>query len=162
MGKAAIFAALFERFVVNDPITVGDLEDTTTMLRITLRDGEKAILNGAVISAVGRTQLRIENTVSILRGREVMRPEEATTPARRLYFSCMLAYIDPDDREKHQEATLVALREILHPHASAAAKDACVRFATDIAQAEFYRALAPARDLMALEALSPSVETVEA
>jgi flagellar biosynthesis repressor protein FlbT len=116
------------------------------MLRITLRDGEKAILNGAVISAVGRTQLRIENTVSILRGREVMRPEEATTPARQLYFSCMLAYIDPDGREKHQEAT----------------KEACVRFANDIARGEFYRALAPARDLIALETPVPSFENAEA
>ncbi|MES1996892.1 MAG: flagellar biosynthesis repressor FlbT [Sphingomonas sp.] len=132
------------------------------MLRITLRDGEKAILNGAVISAVGRTQLRIENTVSILRGREVMRPEEATTPARQLYFSCMLAYIDPDGREKHQEATLVALRELLNPGAQDATKEACVRFANDIARGEFYRALAPARDLIALETPVPSFENAEA
>ncbi|WP_447411646.1 flagellar biosynthesis repressor FlbT, partial [Clostridium perfringens] len=88
--------------------------------------GEKAILNGAVISAVDRTQLRIENTVSILRGCKVMQPEEATTPARQLYFSCMLAYIDPDGREKHQEATLVALRELLNPGAQDATKEACV------------------------------------
>ena len=132
------------------------------MLRITLRDGEKAILNGAVISAVGRTQLRIENTVSILRGREVMRPEEATTPARQLYFSCMLAYIDPDGREKHQEATLVALRELLNPGAQDATKEAYVRFANDIARGEFYRALAPARDLIALETPVPSFENAEA
>ncbi|MDO3693215.1 flagellar biosynthesis repressor FlbT, partial [Pseudomonas sp. DKN 2791] len=62
------------------------------MLRITLRDGEKAIVNGAVIRAVGRTQIAVENQVSILRGREIMRPEEATTPARQLYFAAMLAY----------------------------------------------------------------------
>ncbi|MES2022057.1 MAG: flagellar biosynthesis repressor FlbT [Pseudomonadota bacterium] len=132
------------------------------MLRITLRDGEKAILNGAVISAVGRTQLRVENTVSILRGREVMRPEEATTPARQLYFSCMLAYIDPEGREKHQEATLVALRDLLNPGAPDAVKQACVRFANEIARGEFYRALAPARDLIALETPAGSSETAAA
>lgn len=132
------------------------------MLRITLRDGEKAILNGAVISAVGRTQLRIENPVSILRGREVMRPEEAITPARRLYFACMLAYIDPDGRERHQDATLDALRDVLRPDGSDAMKGACVRFANAIARGEFYRALGPARDLMALETAPATPDAVAA
>uniref|UniRef100_UPI001952E735 flagellar biosynthesis repressor FlbT n=1 Tax=Enterobacter hormaechei TaxID=158836 RepID=UPI001952E735 len=77
------------------------------MLRITLRDGEKAIVNGAVIRAVGRTQLAVENQVSILRGREIMRPEEATTPARQLYFAAMLAYIDPANRDDHHDIVVV-------------------------------------------------------
>ncbi|MBL7599205.1 flagellar biosynthesis repressor FlbT, partial [Escherichia coli] len=64
---------------------------------------EKAIVNGAVIRAVGRTQLAVENQVSILRGREIMRPEEATTPARQLYFAAMLAYIDPANRDDHHD-----------------------------------------------------------
>ena len=36
-------------------------------LRISLRDGEKMIVNGAVLRSVGRTDLSIENNAAILR-----------------------------------------------------------------------------------------------
>ncbi len=42
------------------------------MLRISLRDEGKVIVDGAVPQSVGRTELCVENRVSILRGREVM------------------------------------------------------------------------------------------
>lgn len=121
------------------------------MLRITLRDGEKAIVNGAVLRAVGRTQFVVENKVSILRGREVMQPEEATTAARQLYFAAMLAYIDPAGRETHQDHVVQLLGLLLAEFTDAEAKSACIRFAHEIAQADYYRALSIARDLIAFE-----------
>lgn len=121
------------------------------MLRITLRDGEKAIVNGAVLRAVGRTQLMVENKVSILRGREVMRPEEATSIARQLYFATMLAYIDPAGRDAHQDSVVQLLSLVLASLGTAEARDACVRFANDLAQSEYYRALAVAREMIAME-----------
>lgn len=130
------------------------------MLRITLRDGEKAIINGAVIRAVGRTQFAVENQVSILRGREVMRPEEATTPARQLYFAAMLAYIDPDNRTSHQDAVVSLLGTLVARFASPTARSACIAFAHDMAQGEYYRALSAARDLIAFE--SEADEAVQA
>jgi len=121
------------------------------MLRITLRDGEKAIVNGAVLRAVGRTQLAIENHVAILRGSEVMKPEEATTLARQLYFRAMLAYIDPAGREAHQDAVVELLTAVVATIDTQEAQAACVRFAHEIAKGDHYRALNAARDLIALE-----------
>lgn len=121
------------------------------MLRITLRDGEKAIVNGAVLRAVGRTQLAVENQVSILRGREVMQPEEATTPARQLYFATMLAYIDPARRTEHQDAVVALVGSLVVTLTAPAAREACIRFAHDIALGDFYKALASAREIIAFE-----------
>lgn len=121
------------------------------MLRITLRDGEKAIINGAVICASGRVQLAIENQVTVLRGREVMRPEEAVTPARQLYFATMLAYIDPAGRDAHQNAVVDLIGHLIGAFADPGAHAACIRFASDIGQGDFYRALGAARDLIAFE-----------
>ena len=125
------------------------------MLRITLRDGEKAIINGAVVRAIGRTRLLVENRVSILRGSEVMQPEDATTPARKLYFTCMLAYVDLEQREAHNDAILTDLQALLGAMQQPAAKAACVRFANHLARNDYYRALASARDLIALEQTGP-------
>lgn len=121
------------------------------MLRITLRDGEKAIINGAVIRAVGRTQIAVENQVSILRGREIMRPEEASTPARQLYFAAMLAYIDPASRDAHQDAVVGLVGALIQALPAPEAKSACIRFASDIAGGDYYKALSAARDLIAFE-----------
>ena len=121
------------------------------MLRITLRDGEKAIVNGAVLRAVGRTQIAVENQVSILRGREVMQPEEATTPARQLYFAAMLAYIDPANRAVHQDNIVALIGTLVASMASGEARSACIRFAHDIAQGEYYKALTSAREIIAFE-----------
>lgn len=121
------------------------------MLRITLRDGEKAIINGAVIRAVGRTQIAVENKVSILRGREIMRPEEATTPARQLYFAAMLAYIDPASRDAHHDSVVELVGALVALLEAPEAKSACVRFASEIAQGEYYKALGTAREVIAFE-----------
>ncbi|MFD2577962.1 flagellar biosynthesis repressor FlbT [Novosphingobium colocasiae] len=39
-----------------------------------------------------------------------MKPQDATTPARHLYFTCMMAYIDPANLEQHQAALLEKAR----------------------------------------------------
>lgn len=121
-------------------------------LRISLRDGEQMIVNGAVLRSVGRTDLCVENTVTLLRGREVMSPDEATTPARRLYYTCMLAYIDPDGATKHHDEIIDYLSGLIAAFESHEAKAACVSFARKVAIGDFYRALADCRALIGYEA----------
>lgn len=121
-------------------------------LRISLRDGEPVIVNGAVLRARGRTDLVLENDATILRGRDVMKPEDATSPAKRLYFSCMLAYIDQPLQERHRQAILQGLEELLGALQSLEAKSVCVRFAQKIACGQFYAALADCRWLIGYEA----------
>ncbi|WP_380874035.1 putative flagellum biosynthesis repressor protein FlbT [Sphingomonas sp. DBB INV C78] len=121
-------------------------------LRITLRDGEKIIVNGAVLRAVGRTELAVENNVALLRGRDVMNPDEANTPARRLYFACMMAYIDPANQTRHQDAIVTLVRELMDALSSAEARAMCISFAQKAAMSDFYRALADCRWLMNYEA----------
>lgn len=121
-------------------------------LHITLREGEKMIVNGAVLRAVRRMDFAVENHVAILRGTEVMTPEQATSPARRLYFACMMAYIDSERREEQQAHMLVLLQDIMAVLESADARALCVSFARNVAFADYYRALGDCRKLIACEA----------
>lgn len=133
-------------------------------LRISLRDGEKVIVNGAVLRAVGRTSLCVENTATLLRGRDVMNPEDAVTPASRLYFACMLAYIDPDNSDQHRDSIVPIVGELMQALASAEARDTCIAFAEKVAAGQFYRALADCRWLMRYEsaALARHTESMDA
>lgn len=121
------------------------------MLRISLRDGEKVVVNGAVLKAVGRTDLVVENQVSILRGREVMKPEEAITPARQLYFHTIMAYVDPAGIAEHQARIIDALEAVMDVLPTQEVGSASVSFAKHVAQSQFYKALGDCRQLMRLE-----------
>jgi flagellar protein FlbT len=120
-------------------------------LRISLRDGEKMIVNGAVLRSVGRTDVLVENRAALLRGREVMTPEEANTPARRLYFATMMAYIEREALATHQDRVLVLLRELMEAFENEQALSACVRLARHLADSDFYPALGECRLLIQYE-----------
>lgn len=120
-------------------------------LRISLRDGEKMVVNGAVLRSVGRTDLAIDSKAAILRGREVMAPEEADTPARQLYFHTMMAYIDPDGSAGHHDRIIRSLKEVAALLPSDEARALAASFARNAAGLHYYRALGDCRGLIRLE-----------
>lgn len=122
------------------------------MLKIRLHTGEKMVVNGAVLRAGGATTLWLENDAAILRGREVMRPEEADTPARRLYFACMMAYLEPAQRQGYQDDVAMLLGDLMAALETPEAKAACADLAYDAACGNFYRALHHCRALIDHEA----------
>lgn len=121
-------------------------------LQINLADGEMVVVNGAVLRADGRIRLKIENQVSILRARDVMKPEEANTPARRLYYMCMLAYIDEPRRQQHQDNLVPLLADLVEAFQTLEITQICAGFAQLVATQDFYRALAECRKIIVYEA----------
>lgn len=120
-------------------------------LKVVLKDKERIIINGAVIAAQGRTSIEIENRAVILRGKELMTEEEADTPAKLLYLATMLAYIDPDNRERHQNAIIEQISAVMAAYQNLEVAAHCVAFAQKAACEEYYPALADCRRLMAVE-----------
>lgn len=107
-------------------------------LVLELRQGEMMIVNGAPIRF--RTKSRIELTARarFLFGKQIMAPEQADSPARRIYFALQSAYIGTDDERirglsaaaeligAFKSATTSALaREILDRALAAAESDDC-------------------------------------
>lgn len=107
-------------------------------LVLELRQGEVMIVNGAPIRF--RTKSRIELTAKarFLFGKQIMPPDQADTPARRIYFALQSAYIgDIEERPRglatarqliaaFKGATTSALaREILDHALAAAEADDC-------------------------------------
>jgi flagellar protein FlbT len=107
-------------------------------LVLELRQGEVMIVNGAPIRF--RTKSRIELTAyaRFLFGKQIMAPDQADSPARRIYFALQSAYIGTDAervsglasaREQIESfktaTTSVLAREILDRALSAAEADDC-------------------------------------
>ncbi len=64
-------------------------------LKIKLKPGERIIIGGAVIKNGDRpSSFFIENKVPLLREKDIMREEDATTYCSKIYFVIQLMYID--------------------------------------------------------------------
>jgi len=83
-------------------------------LKIVLKPGERIIISGAVITN-GKTtaQLLIENHVPILRQKEIMGENEASTPCRRIYLVIQLMYIDAGNLATHHHIYWNLVRDVL-------------------------------------------------
>lgn len=121
-------------------------------LKLTLKPGERFVVNGAVIANGGRrSSLVIHNKVSILREKDIMQEEEATTPARRIYFALMLMYMDADNWGAYYEEFLVRMNEFMGVLETPSAKQDCVKVGKDVMSGRFYRAISTCKKLIAFE-----------
>lgn len=68
-------------------------------LVLELRQGDMMVVNGAAIRFRSRTRIELTAHARFLFGRQIMAPQDADTPARRIYFALQTAYIG-DDQER--------------------------------------------------------------
>jgi flagellar protein FlbT len=122
-------------------------------LKIDLKPGEKLILNGAVL-VVGKDgrSLILHNEATLLRDKDVMREEDADTPAKRIYFTIMLMYIDPAGRAKYEELFDQFLMELFETTGLPTLKKSLLMIAQDVASGALYRALKTCRAVIKAEA----------
>ncbi len=72
-----------------------------TNLVLELRQGEVMIVNGAPIRFRTKTRLELTAKARFLFGKQIMSPDQADSPARRIYFSLQSAYIGSEDERPH-------------------------------------------------------------
>jgi len=121
-------------------------------LKIDLKAGEKFIINGAVLT-VGKDgrSLVLETDAMLLRDRDVMQPEEANTPAKRIYFHIMLMYIDPENRSVYQPIYERFVKELAEGTSLEEIRTALGHVMRDVERGMFYRALKTCKAIIAVE-----------
>ena len=133
-------------------------------LKLTLRAGEIAVVNGCVIRNADRRQsFWIDTRADILRGSDLLDPADADTPVKRAYCLAQDALLRPDGRDE----TVPALQSALAALAASFASDQAIhlfRAATHVSRSDYYQALSALRPLLAREAehLAPRMARAEA
>ena len=118
-------------------------------LKIELKPGERVILGECVITnADQRTRLLVEGHAPILREKDIMTPERADTPAKRIYLAVQLMYTARDPRV-HHETYFILMRELVQ--AAPSAWPHIVAVSNHILAGEMYKALKSAKALIAYE-----------
>ena len=119
-------------------------------LKIVLKPGERIIIGGAVLTN-GKTtaQFLVENQVPILRQKDIMGKNEATTPCRRIYLVIQLMYIDGGNLTTHHHAYWNLVKEVIK--AAPSTLPLIDRIGDHILNNRYYHALKLARKLIEYE-----------
>ncbi len=118
-------------------------------LVLELRQGETMIVNGAPIRF--RTKSRIELTAKarFLFGKQIMPPDQADSPARRIYFALQSAYIGAEEeRQRGLEGARALVAAFKAATTSALACDILDRALAHAEADECYQALKLARRII--------------
>ncbi|TVR78062.1 MAG: flagellum biosynthesis protein FlbT [Rhodospirillales bacterium] len=121
-------------------------------LLIHLKKGRKIIINGAVLeNASGRTaSFLMCNEAEVLRSEDVLPPEDALTPAGRVYYALQCLYLFPDQRPSYRAAFVALIKAFQEAVPSTAPTVTRIRAAVD--DGRYYDALKATRDLVHHEA----------
>jgi flagellar protein FlbT len=118
-------------------------------LKVELKPGERIIIGDSVITNDDqRTKLTIEGDAPILREKDILTPETANTPAKRIYLCVQLMYLD-GSALKHTDNYLTLLEEFFT--AAPSTKPILEAINKRILTGEFYKALREAKKLLGRE-----------
>ena len=118
-------------------------------LKVELKPEERIIVGTAVIrNGDTRTRLYIEGEAPILREKDILTVETATTPAKRIYLAVQLMYL-AQDIGRHHEVYFSLVRDFLDAAPSALPLISDIN--NRILSGELYKALKSAKKLIEYE-----------
>ncbi|MCR9266187.1 MAG: flagellar biosynthesis repressor FlbT [Alphaproteobacteria bacterium] len=122
-------------------------------LKISLKPGERFVLNGAVIeNGERRANLVLKNKAAVLREKDILHEEDVTTPVRRIYFPIMMMYLSDKADDKLYDEFVLRMNEFMGVVTNPEVLTVCVAISRDVMAGEHYKALMGCRKLMTYEA----------
>lgn len=95
--------------------------------------------------------LILQNKASVLREKDILQPEDANTPAKRVYFPVMMMYLDETAAAKVYDEFALRLSEFMGASRNPAVLADCVAASRHVIAREYYKALMAARKLVEYE-----------
>ena len=132
-------------------------------LKINVKPGEKFVVNGAVMVAGKKgASLVLQNEATILLGKDIMQEEDANTPAKRIYFTILLMYLDQDESDQYRGMFLELVESFLEATTFKEVRMTLLNIVQDVNEKRFYRALKTCKALMTYEAEILKISSPEA
>lgn len=119
-------------------------------LKLKLKPDEKLVIGRAVIRNGSKpAELLIENDIPILREKDILSEKDADSPARRIYFTIQLMYIDSENLVSYHNRYWELVRDIIL--AAPSTKAQLEQISEQILNAHYYQALRLAKKLIDYE-----------
>ena len=122
-------------------------------LKLSLKPGERFVLNGAVVeNGDRRATLVLQNKASVLREKDIMQEHEVDSPAKRIYFPVMMMYLSASSGDGVYDEFVMRMTEFMGAISNPDVLADCVTISKDVMAGEYYKALLRCRKLIAYEA----------
>jgi flagellar protein FlbT len=119
-------------------------------LKISLKPHEKVIIGGAVVkNGPGRSDFIIENVVPVLREKDIITPEKADSPCRKIYLIIQLMYVDDRNLPQYHKTYWELAGEVLG--AAPSQREIIAEISGKILGGCYYQALKLAKKLITYE-----------
>jgi flagellar biosynthesis repressor protein FlbT len=119
-------------------------------LKISLKPDERIIIGGAVLkNGSARSDFVIENSVPILRGKDIMSLTDADSPCRRIYFAIQLMYVDEKNLAEHRTTYWKLVKDVINAAPSTTLQ--IDRISDHLLHDRHYQALKLAKELIEYE-----------
>lgn len=127
-----------------------DQRPRSSRLVLEFRAGDKMLVNGAALQFRTRASVVLSNRVRFLFGKQILAPEDACTPARRIYFAVQAAYVCEDHERPHfLEIARGLANEYAEATTSATARRLLADSIADLEAGNCWEAMRRIRDLFA-------------
>lgn len=121
-------------------------------LKLSLKPGERFVVNGAVLqNGDRRAVLLLQNKASILREKDIIQPEDVTTPGKHIYFPIMMMYLEPAEANRYYDEFVLRLNEFMSVIRSTEILKECVSLSREVMSQDYYKALTRCRKLLTYE-----------
>jgi flagellar protein FlbT len=118
-------------------------------LKVELKPGERILIGDCVVTNNDqRTRLLIEGAAPILREKDIMTPDRADTPAKRIYLAVQLMYTSREP-QRHHDGYFSLVRDIVQAAPSTWPLIEAIN--NHILTGEMYKALKDTKKLIAYE-----------
>ncbi len=125
-------------------------------LKLSLKPHEKFVVNGAVmINGDRKGEVVLQNKASILREKDILQPQDATTPLKRVYFPIQMMYLDSssggENVDVYYDSFAERMADVMGAVSNPDVLAACVAISRDVLGGHYYRALMTCRRLFEYE-----------
>jgi flagellar protein FlbT len=118
-------------------------------LKVELKPGERILIGDSIITNDDqRTRLVIEGEAPILREKDILTPETADTPCKKIYLAVQLMYLARNPRQ-HHELYVGLVKDVIQ--AAPSTLPYLDRMNNQILTGSFYKALKEAQQLLRYE-----------
>ena len=122
-------------------------------LKLTLKPNEKVLIGTAVITNAGqKSEIVIQNTVPVLREKDIITEENTDTICKKIYFMILNMYVDPKNEEKYHEIYFKLVKQLFNACPDQVLLALILEVSQKILEAKHYQALRTCKKLLNFEA----------
>ena len=120
-------------------------------LKLTLKPEEKILIGTAVITNAGQNADHDQNTVPVLREKDIITEEKADTLVKKLYHVILNMYVEPKHEQEYHEIYFKLVKELFNACPDKVILAMIMEVSQKILEGNHYQALKKCKKLLTLK-----------